>query len=175
MRAVGVSCHDVGALKVAAAHPWVDVFIARINNVGKDAEMDGSPEEVAPILKQARANGKVVVGMKLFGAGKLAKPDQMDASLRYVFQNQLVDAVTIGMMKPKEVDDTIRRIDKALSVITIYDLMSYDLAVAFNDNIVIRKSADHGGSCNLPGLRNVLTRMRTICGPLCDQSYANSR
>jgi len=114
VRAVGVSCHDVGALKVAAAHPWVDVFIARINNVGKDAEMDASPEEVAPILKQARANGKVVIGMKLFGAGKLAKSEQMDASLRYVFQNQLVDAVTIGMMKPKEVDDTIRRIDKAL-------------------------------------------------------------
>lgn len=115
VRAVGVSCHDVGALKVAAAHPWVDVFIARINNVGKDAEMDGSPEEVASILKQARANGKVVVGMKLFGAGKLTKSEQMDASLKYVFQNQLVDAVTIGMMKPKEVDDTIRRIDKALA------------------------------------------------------------
>jgi aryl-alcohol dehydrogenase-like predicted oxidoreductase len=114
VRAVGVSCHDVGALKVAAAHPWVDVFIARINNVGKEAEMDASPDEVAPILKQARANGKVVIGMKLFGAGKLTKPEQKDASLKYVFQNQLVDAVTIGMMKPKEVDDTIQRVNKAL-------------------------------------------------------------
>jgi len=114
VRAVGVSCHDVGALKVAASHPWTDVFIARINNVGKDAEMDGSPEEVAPILKQARANGKVVIGMKLFGAGKLTKPEQKDASLRYVFQNQLVDAVTVGMMRPREVDDTIRRVTDAL-------------------------------------------------------------
>ena len=112
VRAVGVSCHDVGALKVAAAHPWVDVFIARINNVGKQAEMDGSPDEVAPVLKQARANGKVVLGMKIFGAGKLVKPEQKDASLKYVFQNQLVDAVTIGMMNPKEVDDTIGRLDK---------------------------------------------------------------
>jgi len=114
VRAVGVSCHDLGALKVAAAHPWVDVFIARINNVGKEAEMDASPQEVALVLKQARANGKVVVGMKLFGAGKLAKPEQKDASLEYVFHNQLVDAVTIGMMRPKEVDDTIRRVNKAL-------------------------------------------------------------
>lgn len=114
VRAVGVSCHEVDAVKVAAAHPWVDVFIARVNNVGKGAEMDISPDEMAPILKQARANGKVVIGMKVFGAGKLTKPEQMDASLKYVFENQLVDAVTIGMMKPKEVDDTIRRIDRAL-------------------------------------------------------------
>ncbi len=115
VRAVGVSCHDHEALKVAAAHPWVDVVLARINNVGKGAEMDLSPEQVAPVLKQARANGKVVLGMKLFGAGALAKPEQKDASLKYVFQNQLVDAVTIGMMRPKEVDDTIQRIDKSLT------------------------------------------------------------
>jgi aryl-alcohol dehydrogenase-like predicted oxidoreductase len=114
VRAVGVSCHDHEALKIAAAHPWVDVVLARINNVGKGAEMDLSPEQVAPVLKQARANGKVVLGMKLFGAGALAKPEQKDASLKYVFQNQLVDAVTIGMMKPKEVDDTIGRVNKAL-------------------------------------------------------------
>ncbi|MBN1506618.1 MAG: aldo/keto reductase [Sedimentisphaerales bacterium] len=115
VRAVGVSCHDHEALKIAAAHPWVDVILARINNVGKGAEMDLPPEEVAPVLKQARANGKVVLGMKLFGAGALAKPEQKDASLKYVFQNQLVDAVTIGMMKPNEVDDTMRRVSSALA------------------------------------------------------------
>jgi aryl-alcohol dehydrogenase-like predicted oxidoreductase len=114
VRAVGVSCHDVGAIKTAAALPWTDVILARINNVGKEAEMDGSPEEVGQVLKQARANGKVVFGMKLFGAGALTKPEQKDASLKYVFQNQLVDAVTVGMMQPKEVDDTIQRVTKAL-------------------------------------------------------------
>jgi aryl-alcohol dehydrogenase-like predicted oxidoreductase len=114
VRAVGVSCHDLGALKTAATHPWTDLFIARINNVGKEAQMDASPQAVAPVLKQARANGKVVIGMKIFGAGKLVDPEQKDASLQFVFQNQLVDAVTIGMMRPREVDDTIRRVDKAL-------------------------------------------------------------
>lgn len=115
VRAVGVSCHDFGAMKVAAAHPWVDVILARINNVGKDAEMDASAEEVATVLKQARANGKVVLGMKIFGAGKLVKPEQKDASLKYVLENELVDAITVGMMKPAEVDDTIERINKVLS------------------------------------------------------------
>ncbi len=115
VRAVGVSCHDFGAMKVAAAHPWVDVILARINNVGKEAEMDASSEEVATVLKQARKNGKVVLGMKIFGAGKLVKAEQKDASLKYVLGNELVDAITVGMMKPEEVDDTIERINKALS------------------------------------------------------------
>jgi 1-deoxyxylulose-5-phosphate synthase len=114
VRAVGVSCHDFGALKAAAAHPWTDVILARINNVGKAADMDASVEEVVPVLKQARANGKIIIGMKIFGAGKLVQPEQKDASLKYVFENQLVDAITIGMLSPKEVDDTLQRMNAAL-------------------------------------------------------------
>ncbi|MHC4519675.1 MAG: hypothetical protein ACYTAS_13880, partial [Planctomycetota bacterium] len=86
-----------------------------VNNVGKSASMDGSPEEVAAVLKQARANGKVVLGMKIFGAGKLTSPQQKDASLKYVFENELVDAITVGMMRPSEVDDTIKRMNRALN------------------------------------------------------------
>jgi len=71
--------------------------------------MDASPEEVAPVLKQARASGKVILGMKIFGAGKLTQPRQKDASLKFVFDNKLVDAIT-----PTQVDDTIRRINKAM-------------------------------------------------------------
>ncbi len=114
VKAIGVSCHDVGALKVAATHPWTDVVFARINNAGKEAEMDGSPEEVAAVLKQARANGKIVIGMKIFGAGKLTSPAQRDASLKFVFENELVDAITVGMMETNQVNDTIKRANKAL-------------------------------------------------------------
>ena len=115
VRAVGTSCHDFGALKVAAEHPWVDVIFARINHMGgRKYSMDGSAEEVAAVLKQARARGKAVVGMKIFGAGKLVEPDQKDASLKFVFENNLVDAVTIGMVSTGEVDDTIRRMDRVL-------------------------------------------------------------
>lgn len=115
IRAVGVSCHDLGALKVACTHPWTDVILARINNVGKQAAMDASVEEVAPVLKQARADGKTILGMKIFGAGALKSPEQKDASLKYVWDNGLVDAVTIGMLSPQEVDDTIERMNKALT------------------------------------------------------------
>jgi 1-deoxyxylulose-5-phosphate synthase len=110
VRAVGVSCHDFGALQVAAESPWVDVIFARINNKGgKDYSCDASVEEVSEVLKAARKNGKAVVGMKIFGAGKLVKPEEKDASLNYVFRNNLVDAITVGMEKPDQVDDTLKR------------------------------------------------------------------
>jgi 1-deoxyxylulose-5-phosphate synthase len=115
VKAVGVSCHNFGALKVAAAHPWVDVILARINNVGREAMMDASVEEVTPVLKQARANGKVIIGMKIFGAGELTSPEQKDASLKYVFENELVDAITVGMLDSDQIDDTIARMNIALN------------------------------------------------------------
>ncbi len=115
VRAVGVSCHDFGALKVAASHPWVDVILARINNVGRDAMMDASVEEVVPVLKQAKANGKAIIGMKIFGAGRLTSPEQKDASLKFVFENELVDAITVGMLSTEQIDDTIARMNKALN------------------------------------------------------------
>jgi 1-deoxyxylulose-5-phosphate synthase len=114
IRAAGVSCHDLGALRVAAEHPWVDVIFARVNHkCGKQYSCDGSVEEVSRVLKAARRKGKAVVGMKIFGAGMLIKPEEKDASLKYVFTAGLVDAITVGMLKPEEVDDTLKRMSEA--------------------------------------------------------------
>lgn len=113
VRAVGVSCHDFGALKVAAEHPWVDVIFARINHKGgEEYSCDASAEEVSAVLKQARHNGKAIVGMKIFGAGKLIKPEEKAASLEYVFRNDLVDAITVGMLNTDEVDDTLKHMSE---------------------------------------------------------------
>lgn len=118
VRAVGVSCHDHGALKLAAKDPWVDVIFARINHKGgPDYSCDDTVEAVTQTLKTARANGKAVVGMKIFGAGKLTDAPAKDASLRYVIGNNLVDAMTIGMLTPEQVDDTIERINKTLKAV----------------------------------------------------------
>jgi aryl-alcohol dehydrogenase-like predicted oxidoreductase len=118
VRAVGVSCHDHGALKLAARDPWVDVIFARINHKGgSDYSCDDTVEAVTQTLKTARANGKAVVGMKIFGAGKLTDAPSKDASLRYVIGNNLVDAMTIGMLTPEQVDDTIERINKTLKAV----------------------------------------------------------
>ncbi len=115
VRAVGCSCHSHDALKAAAAHPWVDVILARINHMGGPKyKMDGTVAEITETLKLARANGKTVVGMKIFGEGTLIKPDEKDASLNYVLNSGAVDAITIGMSKIEEVDDCFDRIATAL-------------------------------------------------------------
>ena len=113
IRATGVSCHDFGALEVASQHPWVDVIFARINNKAKVMD-DSDPNRVAAVLRRARANGKAVVGMKIYGAGQLVEPEQREESLRYVWGNELVSAMTIGFEKPDYVDDTISRLTSVL-------------------------------------------------------------
>ena len=116
VRAVGVSCHSHDALKTAATHPWTDVILARINHKGgREFKMDGSVEDITKTLKLARANGKAVIGMKIFSEGVLKTPEEKDASLKYVLNSGAVDAITIGMRKPEEVDDSISRIASALA------------------------------------------------------------
>jgi 1-deoxyxylulose-5-phosphate synthase len=116
LRALGVSCHDHGALKRAAEDPWVEVIFARINHRGGAAHScDATSAEIAKTLRRARANGKAVVGMKIFGAGTLTRPEDREASLRYVLGGDLVDAITLGMTTPEQVADNVRRIDAALS------------------------------------------------------------
>ena len=116
VRAVGVSCHDHGALKRAAELPWVDVILARINHRGGEKYMcDDTADAVAATLKRARANGKAVVGMKIYGAGTLIAPEERAASLRYVLGNGLVDAITIGTTAPSQVDDNLDAIRRTLA------------------------------------------------------------
>lgn len=111
VRAVGCSCHDFGAMQTAAASPWVDVLLARINmKGGKEAMMDGSREEIEGVLTTARQNGKAVIGMKIFGEGRLV--DQREACIKYAQESGLIDAMTIGFHKPDQIDDVLRLMHK---------------------------------------------------------------
>ncbi len=113
VKKVGLSCHDLGALKVAAENPWADVVQARINNEG--ARMDGSPEEVMPVLQTAKKNGKGVIGMKIFGCGNLTSDEQRQSSLNYVIKSGNVDAMTIGFENTEQIDDAVERIMKLVN------------------------------------------------------------
>jgi len=114
VRAVGCSCHTHAALARAAEHPWVDVILARINPGHKRMDADADTETVAATLKRARANGKGVIGMKIFGCGDFASAEQRDRSLRYALNEGLVDAMTIGFTAPEQIDDTMDNIDRIL-------------------------------------------------------------
>lgn len=111
IRAVGCSCHDFQAMETAAKTPWVDVILARINmKGGKEVMMDGTREAVEGVLRTAKANGKAIIGMKIFGEGRLA--DQRDACMKYAQNLGLLDAMTIGFHTPAQIDDVLRLMQK---------------------------------------------------------------
>jgi aryl-alcohol dehydrogenase-like predicted oxidoreductase len=113
IRALGVSCHSLDALRAAAREPWVESVHARINPYGMS--MDGPPEQVAPVLQEVHAAGKGVVGMKIIGEGRLRNDDERrDASVRYALTLGCVDVLNVGCETIGEVDDLaarVRRVD----------------------------------------------------------------
>ncbi len=113
IKQVGLSCHDFGALEIAAENPWADVLLARINYDG--AKMDGPPAKVMSVLKKAKDNGKGIIGMKIFGCGSLTNGEQRQKSLEYVVKSGNVDCVTIGMDSTQQVDDNVERLMKIVN------------------------------------------------------------
>jgi aryl-alcohol dehydrogenase-like predicted oxidoreductase len=109
IRAHGCSCHSIEALRAAAKSPWVEIDLARINPVG--AYMDSDPATVVSVLKEMKAAGKAVVGMKILGQGQLTK--RQDEALKYALSLGVLDAFTIGAESKQEQEDLIRRISAA--------------------------------------------------------------
>lgn len=109
VRTHGTSCHTLGALKAAAKHPWVEVDLARINPA--QAQMDADPATVIPVLKQMKAAGKGVIGMKILGAGALR--NRVDESLQFALSLDCVDCFTIGSESRAEMEDLLRKIPAA--------------------------------------------------------------
>jgi 1-deoxyxylulose-5-phosphate synthase len=109
IRTHGTSCHTLDALKTAAANPWVQVDLARINPA--KVAMDSDPQTVVSVLKQMKASGKGVIGMKILGAGRLrAKADEC---LQYALSLDCVDCFTIGAESRDEMLDLTRKIPAA--------------------------------------------------------------
>ena len=110
IRAHGVSCHSLPALQTAAKNEWTDVIFARFNNTGD--YMDHYPKVVLPVLKAAKKRGAGVVGMKIFGNGKLVSEKQRQTSLEYVLKSKATNAMTIGFESTDQVTDAVKRVNK---------------------------------------------------------------
>jgi len=106
IRTHGCSCHTIEALRAAAKSPWVEIDLARINPIG--AEMDSDPATVVSVLKEMKAAGKAVVGMKILGQGALR--NRQDEAIKYALSLGVLDAFTIGAESKQEQEDLIRRI-----------------------------------------------------------------
>jgi len=109
VRALGVSCHTLAALELAATEPWVESVHTRINPYGMS--MDGPPEKVVPVLQKIHAAGKGVVGMKIIGEGRLRNDEEKrSASIKYALTLGCVDVLNVGCESIAELEDLAARI-----------------------------------------------------------------
>ncbi len=76
---------------------------------------DKKPDEVASQLQEMHDSGKGVIGMKIFGEGRINTPERRDASLDFVLSLGTVDAFIIGYESIDQVDDAIDRVEKSIA------------------------------------------------------------
>ena len=105
----GLSCHSLGALKTAADEPWVDVDLARYNPGG--VSMDADIRTVTEVLSRMKNNGKAIIGMKVYGAGRLV--DKKDECLQFHIGAGLMDHFTLGIESIEQLKDIQKRFPEA--------------------------------------------------------------
>ncbi len=106
IRAHGVSCHTLSALQSAAASPWVQIDLARINQAG--VAMDADVSTVVGVLRQMKNSGKVIMGMKILGDGKLS--NRRDECIRYALAQDYMSCFTIGIENHDQLNDLEQRL-----------------------------------------------------------------
>jgi predicted aldo/keto reductase-like oxidoreductase len=123
IKAKGVSCHSLPALRGAGQSDWTEVHLVRVNPQGafmdsekEDINMATSP--VAPVLeelKSMRAKGRGVIGMKMVGNGTFVEAADREKAIRFAMSRPELDAVVIGFKSRAEIDEAIQRINAALA------------------------------------------------------------
>jgi 1-deoxyxylulose-5-phosphate synthase len=124
IRAKGVSCHTLPALRAGVASDWTEVHLVRVNPQGSYTDADADRDnwrarggDITPVMEQIKAmhaKGRGVIGMKICGNGTFTDPADREKSIRYAMACKEIDAVVIGFKSRAEVDEGIERINRAL-------------------------------------------------------------
>lgn len=123
IRAKGVSCHSLPALRAAAASDWHDVHLVRVNPQAKHVDgpeqaVNKAGQDIAPVLqelKTMRAKNRGVIGMKIIGNGDFTNPEDREKSIRFAMSRPELDAIVIGFKSRAEIDEAIGRMNRALA------------------------------------------------------------
>jgi predicted aldo/keto reductase-like oxidoreductase len=123
IRAKGVSCHSLPALRDAVASDWPQIHLVRVNPQAK--HIDGPEEaynkpgnDLAPVLEQIKAmhaKGRGVIGMKIFGNGDFTQAEDREKSIRFALARPDIHVLVIGFKSTAEIDEAIQRINRALA------------------------------------------------------------
>lgn len=122
----GVSCHSLPALRNAAASPWTEVHLVRVNPQAKhidgmDETWDKPGNELPPVLaeiKTMHAKGRGIIGMKIIGNGDFTNAEDRERSIRFAMAQPEIHSIVIGMKSRAEVDEAVQRVNSALAAQT---------------------------------------------------------
>ena len=109
VKSVGLSAHSLPALQTAAKEPWVEIEFARLNPAR--LHMDGDVETIQKVLRETKAAGKGIVGMKILGQGGLR--NKTAEALQFALAQECLDAMTIGAESRVEMEDLLKKIPDA--------------------------------------------------------------
>ncbi len=123
IRAKGVSCHSLPALRAATVSPWTEVHLVRVNPQcshidGMEQTWDHSGHDLAPVLAELqtmRAKGRGVIGMKMIGNGDFVKAEDREKAIRFAMSRPELDAIVIGFKSTAEIDEALQRVNNALA------------------------------------------------------------
>jgi len=125
IRAHGMSCHSVPALKRSGEIDWVDVHLVRINpqgvNMDTPAERWNAKSDASHVpavveqLKVLHAKKRGVIGMKIMGEGAFTSPEDREKSIRFAMRCPGLSAIVIGFKSTAEIDEAIERMNRALA------------------------------------------------------------
>src|SRR5664280_709133 len=124
IRAKGVSCHTLPALRAATASTWNEVHLVRVNPQGN--HMDGmsadwggrSKAEISPVMAEIKSmheQGRGVIGMKIIGNGDFRNSEDREKSIRFAMGCKDIDAIVIGFTARQQIDEAIERMNNALA------------------------------------------------------------
>jgi len=124
----GVSCHSLPALRAGIVSDWPEVHLVRVNPQGYrlDTEREvqdtmNGPYDIKPVLAELtkiHEKKRAVIGMKIFGGGKLTVEADREKSLKFAMGLKEIDSVIIGYSSTTEMDQGIKLMNKVLSEMT---------------------------------------------------------
>lgn len=123
IRAKGVSCHSLPALRTAVASDWHEVHLVRVNPQahtidGPEEAVNKPGNDLSPVMQQLqtmRAKKRGVIGMKIIGNGSFTNAEDREKSIRFAMSRPELDAIVIGFKNRQEIDEAISRMNRALA------------------------------------------------------------
>ncbi|NLC51047.1 MAG: 4Fe-4S binding protein [Firmicutes bacterium] len=105
VRAVGLSCHTIAAVKAAVTFNGIDVVHPLLNYKGIGI-MDGSVEEMLDAIKEAHNQGIGIYTMKPLAGGHLLH--DVEKAFSFLLKEESINAVAVGMASEAELEFNCR-------------------------------------------------------------------